>query len=133
MQTFKSQNIAFTLVEIMVVVAVIGLLAAIAAQSSLRARMRAQATLVLDEARQLDGAKDSYAVENNKDGAFSPTFTDLTPYLKAGSKLASNSGNDSMGNAFTIGVVSARLQVSAITKDALSVTTGGDSYWGPYS
>jgi type II secretory pathway pseudopilin PulG len=50
--------------EIMIVVAIIRLLAAIAVPSFLRARMRAQASTVLNEARQLDGAKDQYALEN---------------------------------------------------------------------
>lgn len=128
----KSQG-GFTLVEIMIVVAIIGLLAAIAVPSFMRARMRAQASTVLNEARQLDAAKDQYALENNKTGTVSPAIADLTPYLKAGSKLATNGGNDTMGNAFTIGAVSARLQVSSTTKDNTSDATGGDSFWGPYS
>jgi hypothetical protein len=66
-------------------------------------------------------------------GTVTPAFADLTPYLKAGSKLATNGGNDAMGNAFTIAAVSARLTVSTTTKDAVSDATGGDSFWGPYS
>ena len=128
----KSQG-GFTLVEIMIVVAIIGLLAAIAVPSFMRARMRAQATTVLNEARQLDAAKDQYALENNKIGTVAPGFADLTPYLKAGSKLATNSGNDTMGNAFAIGAVSARLTVSSTTKNNTSDATGGDAFWGPYS
>ncbi len=123
----------FTLVEIMIVVAIIGLLAAIAVPSFLRARMRAQATTVLNECRQMDAAKDQYALENNKTGAILPGFADLTPYLKAGSKLATNGGNDTVGNPFTIADIQSRLQVSATTKTALSTATGGDAFWGPYS
>ncbi|MBI4028264.1 MAG: prepilin-type N-terminal cleavage/methylation domain-containing protein [Verrucomicrobia bacterium] len=124
---------AFTLVEIMIVVAIIGLLAAIAVPSFLRARMRAQASTVLNECRQMDAAKDQYALETNKSGSNAPAFADLTPWLKAGSKLATNAGNDTLGNAFTLGSISARLTVSTATKATLSEATGGDAFWGPYS
>ena len=119
--------------EIMIVVAIIGLLAAIAVPSFMRARMRAQASTILNEARQLDAAKDQYALENNQTGAVTPAFVDLTPYLKAGSKLATNGGADTLGNAFTIGTIDTRLQVAAATKTTLSTATGGDIFWGPYS
>lgn len=132
-QSLRSSKGGFTLVEIMIVVAIIGLLAAIAVPSFLRARMRSQATTVLNEARQLDGGKDQWALENNKTGTATPAFADLTPYLKAGSKLANGGGNDSMGNAFTIGNVSTSVRVSVSTKNGLTDATGGDTFWGPYS
>lgn len=132
-RSFLKTEKGFTLVEIMIVVAIIGLLASIAVPGFLRSRMRAQATTVLDEARQLDAAKDQYALENTKVGSITPTFSDLTPYLKAGTKLATNNGNDYLGNAFTIGAVSARLQVSSTTKNNVSDATGGDDFWGAYS
>ncbi len=122
----------FTLVEIMIVVAIIGLLAAIAVPSFIRARMRAQASTILNECRQLSAAKDQYALENNKTGAVTPIFTDLSPYLKDGSKLATNGGNDMIGNAFTIGDIQGRLQVAAATKTSLS-DAADDTFWGPYS
>jgi len=132
-QSLNSRKGGFTLVEIMIVVAIIGLLAAIAVPSFLRARMRSQATTVLNEARQVDGGKDQWALENNKTGTATPTWANLTPYLKAGSKLANNSGSDSMGGTFTIGDVSASIRVATATKTALSDATGGETFWGPYS
>jgi prepilin-type N-terminal cleavage/methylation domain-containing protein len=124
----------YTLVEIMIVVAIIGLLAAIAVPSFFRARQRSQATTILNELRMIDSAKDQYALENNKSGTVSPGWDDLTPYLKAGSKLATNGGNDSLGYQFIINDINTAVQVSSSTKDALSSATDNDnSFWGPYS
>jgi len=115
----------FTLVEIMIVVAIIGLLAAIAVPSFMRARQRSIASTILNELRQTDAAKDQYALENTKTGAVVPVWADLTPYLKAGSKLTNSGGSDTLGNAISINAVSARLTVAQATKDSLSDATGG--------
>jgi prepilin-type N-terminal cleavage/methylation domain-containing protein len=123
----------FTLVEIMIVVAIIGLLAAIAVPSFMRARQRSIASTILNELRQVDAAKDQYALENTKTGTVTPAWADLTPYLKAGSKLVTAGGNDTLGNTIGINAVSARLTVSTTTKNSLSDATGGDTFWGPFS
>ena len=133
-QNLRSDKGGFTLVEIMIVVAIIGLLAAIAVPSFIRARTRSQATTILNECRMLDAALDQYALENSKQQSSNATFADLTPYLKAGSKLATNGGSDTLGNGFTLGgKVSDGIKVSGTTKTALSTATGGDAFWGPYS
>ncbi|MFA5342746.1 MAG: prepilin-type N-terminal cleavage/methylation domain-containing protein [Kiritimatiellia bacterium] len=54
----------FTLVEIMIVVAIIGLLAAIAIPSFMRARTTSQANACINNLRQIEAAKDQYALEN---------------------------------------------------------------------
>ena len=56
----------FTLVEIMIVVAIIALLAAIAVPGFMRARKRSQASRILNDLRIIDSALDQYAIENNK-------------------------------------------------------------------
>jgi len=122
----------FTLVEIMIVVAIIGLLAAIAVPSFLRARMRAQASTILNECRQVDAAKDQYALETNKSGTATPSWNDLTPWIKAGTRLADNGGADTLGNSFIIGDIQSRLQVHTATKSSLS-TAADNAFWGPYS
>jgi prepilin-type N-terminal cleavage/methylation domain-containing protein len=133
-QSLRSDKGGFTLVEIMIVVAIIGLLAAIAVPSFIRARTRSQATTILNECRMLDAALDQYALENSKQQSSNVAFADLTPYLKAGSKLATNGGSDSLGNAFTIGTaISAGIRVNSSSKTSLSTATGGDAFWGPYS
>src|SRR3982750_1563222 len=83
----QSRRSGFTLVEIMIVVAIIALLAAIAVPSFLRARKRSQATATLETLRMIDGAKDQYAIENNKSNTTTPGPKDLAPYVKPGSKL----------------------------------------------
>ena len=57
---------AFTLVEIMIVVAIIALLAAIAVPGFLRARKRSQASRILNDLRMIDSAVDQYAIETNR-------------------------------------------------------------------
>ncbi len=53
----------FTLVEIMIVVAIIGLLAAIAIPSFMRARTRSQQNSCMNNLRQIDGGKEQYGME----------------------------------------------------------------------
>ena len=132
-QKLQSNKGGFTLVEIMIVVAMIGLLAAMAVPSFIRARQRSLATTILNECRMVDAGIDQYALENNKSGAAAVGWADITPYLKVGSKLATNGGSDTLGNAFTITTVDAGVQVSSTTQNAVSDSTGGVTFWGPYS
>jgi prepilin-type N-terminal cleavage/methylation domain-containing protein len=74
----------FTLVEIMIVVAIIGLLAAIAIPNFMRARATSQQNACINNLRQIDAAKKEWALENGKAGGDVPTMADLTPYFKDG-------------------------------------------------
>jgi prepilin-type N-terminal cleavage/methylation domain-containing protein len=141
-QLRKSQG-GFTLVEIMIVVAIIGLLAAIAVPGFIRARKRSQATAVLNDARVLDGAKDQYAIENNKTGSVSVAANMLQPYLKPGSRLytaatgTANTIADVVGNNYTLGTFDTTIKVNASTESSFSdvLDKGGDSgsnFWGAY-
>ena len=67
----------FTLIEIMIVVAIIAMLAAIATSNVIRARKRAQAAKTLDDLRTIDGALDQYALEHNKQTGDGAMFSDL--------------------------------------------------------
>src|SRR5258708_12835356 len=85
LQKLNKNRGGFTLVEIMIVVAIIALLAAIAVPNFLRARKRSQATRILEDLRIVDSAIDQYAIENNKSGGATVKWDDIQNYLKKGS------------------------------------------------
>ena len=67
----------FTLVEIMIVVAIIGLLAAIAIPNFVKARTLSQQNGCIENLRQINCAKTAWALEQNKGAAIIPEDTDL--------------------------------------------------------
>src|SRR3989475_13218206 len=82
MKNRTSRKAGFTLVEIMIVVAIIGLLAAIAIPNFVRARTQSQMNACINNLRQIDGAIQQWALEQKKDPAATVAFTDISPYLK---------------------------------------------------
>lgn len=85
MRINKSGKSGFTLVEIMIVVAIIGLLAAIAIPNFVRARATSQKNACINNLRQLDGAKQQWALENKQLSTVTPGVADVQPYLGRGS------------------------------------------------
>jgi len=120
----------FTLVEIMIVVAIIALLAAIAVPGFLRARKRSQASRIINDLRLIDSAVDQYAIENNKLTGVIVPIAAWTQYLKVGSALY-NSGNDLFGNAYGTQSVDALPMVPTATFATLS-DVADSTFFSPY-
>src|SRR3979411_960073 len=95
----QTKHAGFTLVEIMIVVAIIALLAAIAVPGFLRARKRSQASKILNDLRLIDGAVDQYAIETVRKTDDPVGVPDWTNYLKKGTHLY-QTGQDLFGDDY---------------------------------
>ena len=84
MKTKTERAAGFTLVEIMIVVAIIGLLAAIAFPNWVKVRSASQASACINNLRQIDGAKQQWGLENKSTPNTLPTLTDIQPYMGRG-------------------------------------------------
>ena len=82
MKMKTSKKSGFTLVEIMIVVAIIGLLAAIAIPNFVRARTTSQANACINNLRQMDGGVQQYALENKLSSSSAYALANLNPYVK---------------------------------------------------
>ena len=82
MKVQTSTRSGFTLVEIMIVVAIIGLLVSIAIPNFVHARSSAQQNACINNLRQIDGAAQTWALENNKTSSDVYTLTAIKPYVK---------------------------------------------------
>ena len=120
----------FTLVEIMIVVAIIALLAAIAVPGFLRARKRSQASRILNDLRLIDSAVDQYAIETNKASGNVVAVADWTNYMKKNSVIWTT-GNDLFNQAYGTQTVDSLPRVPTTTKAALS-DVADTSFWSPY-
>lgn len=108
MKMFKKSAKGFTLVEIMIVVAIIGILIAIAVPGFVRARTSSRARACQENLAKIDGAKEQWALENNQLATATPGFAvlcapDGTLYIKSAVTGPVCPG----GGTYTIGAVGA--------------------------
>jgi prepilin-type N-terminal cleavage/methylation domain-containing protein len=130
LKTINKRRGGFTLVEIMIVVAIIALLAAIAVPGFLRARKRSQASRILNDLRMIDSAVDQYAIETNRKTGDAVAVGDWTNYLKKGSILY-NTGNSILGTAYGPQTVDTIPQVKTADLAVLS-DVASTGFWSPY-
>jgi len=127
----KTAERGFTLLEILIVVAIIALLASIAVPNYQRMRKRSQAVMVKEDLRMIDDAIGQYAFENNKGSGTPVVFDLLKPYLKPNSFLYAT-GADLFGNPFgPTFIVSIYPYPPAPTYEALKDVTDA-AFWSPF-
>jgi prepilin-type N-terminal cleavage/methylation domain-containing protein len=106
MKVRRSNKSGFTLVEIMIVVAIIGLLAAIAIPNFVRARTTSQMNACINNLRQIDGAAQQWALETKQSTNATPAFTDISVYLKSAVVCPAGGINGTFGSSYTLQNVS---------------------------
>lgn len=154
----RHRQSAFTLVEIMIVVAIIGLLAALAIPGFVKARKQSQGRAAVNDCRQIEAAIDQWALEKSqKDGA-DINWDEAKTYLKGDTRFSwtltflSGGGpifasiltipvtsvvttgylsNDPLGNAYILNRVGDQPQVS-IAPATVAALAGVGIDWGPY-
>ncbi len=102
----KMNKRGFTLVEIMIVVGTIGLLAAMALPNFIRSRQTAQANACINNMRQIESAKEQWALENNQNVGDVITEAEAGDYIGGGYPSCPGSGT------YTIGVIGTKVTCS---------------------
>ena len=126
----RKRAFAFTLVEIMIVVGVIALLAAIAVPGFMRDRKRTQAAQVKEDLRLIDAALNQYAIETGKRSGTPVGTADWTAYVKKDTRLYAT-GEDVLGNEFGPQTVDEAPMVPYETYVELGDIVD-DEFWDPF-
>jgi prepilin-type N-terminal cleavage/methylation domain-containing protein len=124
-KNIKWKNQGFTLVEIMIVVAIIALLAVLALPSFDKSRKQSQGRRILNDARQMDNAIDEWALNNNMSDGANIDTSGASTYLKTTWKTV-----DVLGKSYNLNVVgTTQISINTATKTSLA---GVGIDWGIY-
>lgn len=122
----------------MCIVAILALLATLSVPMFLRARKKSQATLVLNDARLLDGAKDQHAAASNVPPGDEVAAGMLAGYLRPGTRLhalcdAGVTPTDILGNPYVLRTFSESIKVHADSLAAFAdVIQDPTAFWAGY-
>ena len=109
--TKSNRKAGFTLVEIMIVVAIIGLLAAIAIPNFVKARTTAQKNACINNLRQIDGAKEQWALEKKQAPGAAIVQAEVDAYIKGGTPKCP------AGGTYTYGAVDTNPDCDVVAHD----------------
>jgi prepilin-type N-terminal cleavage/methylation domain-containing protein len=106
MRLQRSKRSGFTLIEIGIVVAIIGLLATIATPTWVRARSTSQMNTCINNLKQIDGAKQQWALETKQTPTALPVYTDISTYLKNAVSCPTAGTDTTFSGSYNVNTVS---------------------------
>jgi prepilin-type N-terminal cleavage/methylation domain-containing protein len=131
MKIAASQRAGFTLVELMIVVGIISMLAAIAIPSFVRARGQSQTNACINNLRQIDDASQEWALDNRQSPTATVSFTDIQPYLKNAVTCPAAGDSGTFANSYTLTTVSNKPACQVLPKAHLLPADGSPPHVQP--
>ena len=106
MKLSKLNRRGFTLIEIMIVVAIIGMLASLAVPNYVKSREQTHRTACISNLQHIDGAVQLWAMECKKDADQPVTYADISSYLR--NSVACPAGGSSFADSYVVTTVESK-------------------------